>query len=60
MLAGPHHSATPYLVTVPWTHRNFSWMWLRGLPEGLKIDGEMATAYTQEVEGLRAQPVFAS
>jgi molybdopterin-guanine dinucleotide biosynthesis protein A len=59
MLAGLTHCDTPYLVTVPCDTPNFSTDLVARLAEGLgAVDGEMATAYTQEAEGLRAQPVF--
>jgi molybdenum cofactor guanylyltransferase len=58
MLAGLSHCGTPYLVTVPCDTPNFPLDVVARLVEGLEIDAEMATAYTQEVEGLRAQPVF--
>jgi molybdopterin-guanine dinucleotide biosynthesis protein A len=58
MLAGLTHCSTPYLVTVPCDTPNFPTDLVACLAEGLEIDGEMATAYTQEAEGLRAQPVF--
>jgi len=58
MLAGLTHCSTPYLVTVPCDTPNFPLDVVARLAEGLEIDGEMATAYTQEAEGLRAQPVF--
>jgi molybdenum cofactor guanylyltransferase len=58
MLAGLTHCSTPYLVTVPCDTPNFPTDLVARFAEGLEIDAEMATAYTQEVEGLRAQPVF--
>jgi molybdopterin-guanine dinucleotide biosynthesis protein A len=58
MLAGLTHCSTPYLVTVPCDTPNFPPDVVARLAEALEIDGEMATAYTQEAEGLRAQPVF--
>jgi len=59
MLAGLTHCSTPYLVTVPCDTPNFPLDVVARLAEGLAaVDGEMATAYTQEPEGLRAQPVF--
>jgi len=59
MLAGLSHCGTPYLVTVPCDTPNFPADLLARLAEGLgAVDGEMATAYTQEAEGPRAQPVF--
>jgi molybdopterin-guanine dinucleotide biosynthesis protein A len=58
MLAGLTHCSTPYLVTVPCDTPNFPLDLVARLAEGLEIDGEMATAYTQETEGLRSQPVF--
>jgi molybdenum cofactor guanylyltransferase len=58
MLAGLTHCSTPYLVTVPCDTPNFPLDVVARLAEGLEIDGEMATAYTQEAEGLHAQPVF--
>jgi molybdenum cofactor guanylyltransferase len=57
MLAGLTHCATPYLVTVPCDTPNFPADLVLRLTEGLE-DGEMATAYTHEADGLRAQPVF--
>jgi molybdenum cofactor guanylyltransferase len=58
MLAGLTHCSTPYLATVPCDTPNFPPDVVARLAEALEIDGEMATAYTQEAEGLRAQPVF--
>jgi molybdopterin-guanine dinucleotide biosynthesis protein A len=58
MLAGLSHCSTPYLVTVPCDTPNFPRDLVARLVEGLEFDGEMAVAYTQEAEGLRAQPVF--
>jgi len=58
MLAGLTHCSTPYLATVPCDTPNFPLDVVARLAEALEIDGEMATAYTQEAEGLRAQPVF--
>jgi molybdenum cofactor guanylyltransferase len=59
MLAGLEHCSTPYLVTVPCDTPNFPTDLAARLAEGLgAVDGEMATAYTEEAEGLRAQPVF--
>jgi molybdopterin-guanine dinucleotide biosynthesis protein A len=59
MLAGLTHCRTPYLVTVPCDTPNFPLDLVARLTEGLgAVDGEMATAYTQEADGLRAQPVF--
>jgi molybdenum cofactor guanylyltransferase len=59
MLAGLTHCSTPYLVTVPCDTPNFPLDLVARLAEGLgAVDGEMATAFTQEVEGPRAQPVF--
>jgi molybdopterin-guanine dinucleotide biosynthesis protein A len=58
MLAGLTHCSTPYLVTVPCDTPNFPVDLVARLAEGLEIDGEMATAYTQEADGPRAQPVF--
>jgi molybdenum cofactor guanylyltransferase len=57
MLAGLTHCATPYLVTVPCDTPNFPADLVLRLAAGLE-DGEMATAYTHEADGLRAQPVF--
>jgi molybdenum cofactor guanylyltransferase len=59
MLAGLEHCSTPYLATVPCDTPNFPADLVARLAADLgDVDGEMATAYTQEVEGLRAQPVF--
>jgi molybdenum cofactor guanylyltransferase len=58
MLAGLAHCSTPYLVTVPCDTPNFPIDLVARLAEGLGPEGDMATAYTQEPEGLRAQPVF--
>ncbi|HXI48480.1 MAG TPA: molybdenum cofactor guanylyltransferase MobA [Steroidobacteraceae bacterium] len=58
MLAGLTHCSTPYLATVPCDTPNFPPDVVARLAEALETDGEMATAYTQEAEGLRAQPVF--
>src|SRR5271156_3149023 len=58
MLAGLTHCSTPYLVTVPCDSPNFPADLVARLSEGLGPDSEMATAYTQEAEGPRAQPVF--
>jgi molybdopterin-guanine dinucleotide biosynthesis protein A len=58
MLAGLTHCSTPYLATIPCDTPNFPPDVVARLAEALEIDGEMATAYTQEAEGLRAQPVF--
>jgi molybdenum cofactor guanylyltransferase len=59
MLAGLEHCATPYLATVPCDTPNFPADLVARLAAALgDSDGEMATAYTQEAEGLRAQPVF--
>ena len=58
MLAGLTHCSTPYLVTVPCDTPNFPVDLVARLAEGLEIDGGMATAYTQEADGPRAQPVF--
>jgi molybdenum cofactor guanylyltransferase len=58
MLAGLTHCSTPYLVTVPCDTPNFPTDLVARLAEGLGADGEMATAYTQEADGPRAQPVF--
>lgn len=58
MLAGLTHCSTPYLATVPCDTPNFPPDVVARLAEALEIDGEMATAYTQEAEGPRAQPVF--
>ena len=58
MLAGLTHCSTPYLVTVPCDTPNFPLDVVARLADGLEIDGEMATAYTQEADGPRAQPVF--
>jgi molybdopterin-guanine dinucleotide biosynthesis protein A len=58
MLAGLSHCSTPYLVTVPCDTPNFPIDLVARLAEGLGPEGAMATAYTQEPEGLRAQPVF--
>jgi len=54
----PHHCSTPYLVTVPCDTPNFPVDLVARLAAGLEIDGEMATAYSQEPDGPRAQPVF--
>jgi molybdenum cofactor guanylyltransferase len=58
MLAGLTHCSTPYLVTVPCDTPNFPIDLVARLAEGLGPEDAMATAYTQEPEGLRAQPVF--
>jgi molybdenum cofactor guanylyltransferase len=59
MLAGLEHCATPYLATVPCDTPNFPADLVARLAAALgDSDGEMATAYTQEAEALRAQPVF--
>ncbi|HZE42213.1 MAG TPA: molybdenum cofactor guanylyltransferase MobA [Steroidobacteraceae bacterium] len=58
MLAGLTHCSTPYLVTVPCDTPNFPVDLVARLAAGLEIDGEMATAYSQEADGPRAQPVF--
>jgi molybdenum cofactor guanylyltransferase len=58
MLAGLTHCGTPYLVTVPCDTPNFPLDLVARLAEGLGADGEIATAYTLEDEGPRAQPVF--
>ena len=58
MLAGLTHCGTPYLVTVPCDTPNFPIDLVYRLAGGLNDDAEMATAYTQETGGLRAQPVF--
>jgi molybdenum cofactor guanylyltransferase len=59
MLAGLSNCHTPYLVTVPCDTPNFPLDLVARLLEGLAgIDGDMATAYTLEDGGLRAQPVF--
>jgi molybdenum cofactor guanylyltransferase len=58
MLAGLTHCSTPYLVTVPCDTPNFPTDLVARLSELLGPDNDMATAYTQEIEGLRAQPVF--
>jgi len=58
MLAGLKNCSTPYLVTVPCDTPNFPKDLVVRLAEGLNVDGEMATAYTLEDQGLRAQPVF--
>jgi molybdenum cofactor guanylyltransferase len=58
MLAGLTHCSTPYLVTVPCDTPNFPADLVARLSELLGPDNDMATAYTQEIEGLRAQPVF--
>jgi molybdopterin-guanine dinucleotide biosynthesis protein A len=58
MLAGLTHCSTPYLVTVPCDTPNFPIDLVAQLAESLGPEDDMATAYTQEPEGLRAQPVF--
>jgi molybdopterin-guanine dinucleotide biosynthesis protein A len=58
MLAGLTHCSTPYLLTVPCDTPNFPVDLVARLAESLGPEGGMATAYTQEPEGLRAQPVF--
>jgi molybdopterin-guanine dinucleotide biosynthesis protein A len=58
MLAGLSHCSTPYLVTVPCDSPNFPIDLVAKLAAGLILDGDMATAYTHEADGLRAQPVF--
>jgi molybdopterin-guanine dinucleotide biosynthesis protein A len=58
MLAGLTHCSTPYLVTVPCDTPNFPVDLVARLAEGIAPEGDMATAYTQEPGGLRAQPVF--
>jgi molybdenum cofactor guanylyltransferase len=58
MLAGLTHCGTPYLVTVPCDTPNFPIDLVKRLAEALGPDDEMSTAYTQETDGLRAQPVF--
>jgi molybdenum cofactor guanylyltransferase len=58
MLAGLTHCGTPYLVTVPCDTPNFPVDLVARLAEGLGPGEEMATAHTEEAEGLRAQPVF--
>jgi molybdopterin-guanine dinucleotide biosynthesis protein A len=58
MLAGLTHCSTPYLVTVPCDTPNFPIDLVARLTAGLGPEDVMATAYTQEAEGLRAQPVF--
>jgi molybdopterin-guanine dinucleotide biosynthesis protein A len=59
MLAGLEHCGTAYLATVPCDTPNFPADLVVRLAQDLGgVDGEMATAYTQEAEGLRAQPVF--
>jgi molybdopterin-guanine dinucleotide biosynthesis protein A len=60
MLAGLSHCETPYLVTVPCDSPNFPADLVARLAAGLADNqGEIATAYTREIDGLRAQPVFA-
>jgi len=58
MLAGLTHCSTPYLVTVPCDTPNFPIDLVARLAEALGPEDGMATAYTQEPEGRRAQPVF--
>jgi molybdopterin-guanine dinucleotide biosynthesis protein A len=59
MLAGLAHCGTPYLVTAPCDSPNFPLDLVLRLAQGLAaIDGEIATAYTLEPDGPRAQPVF--
>ena len=59
MLAGLTHCRTPYLATVPCDSPNFPMDLIAKLAEGLvRGDGDMATAYTHEADGLRSQPVF--
>lgn len=59
MLAGLEHCGTPYLATVPCDTPNFPIDLVVRLAQGfMDADGDMATAYTTEDEGLRAQPVF--
>jgi molybdopterin-guanine dinucleotide biosynthesis protein A len=59
MLAGLTHCSTPYLATVPCDTPNFPTDFVARLAEALgAVDGQMATAYTQEADELRAQPVF--
>lgn len=59
MLAGLSHCETPYLATAPCDTPNFPLDLVERLARGLvQIDGDMATAYTREADGLFAQPVF--
>ncbi|MEO7205838.1 MAG: molybdenum cofactor guanylyltransferase MobA [Steroidobacteraceae bacterium] len=59
MLAGLMHCRTPYLVTVPCDSPNFPADLVERLAQGLlHAEADLATAYTREQGGLRAQPVF--
>jgi molybdopterin-guanine dinucleotide biosynthesis protein A len=58
MLAGLKHCTTPYLVTVPCDTPNFPLDLVARLSESLSLGDDMATAYTLESDGPRAQPVF--
>ncbi len=59
MLAGLSHCRTPYLATVPCDSPNFPSDLVARLAQGLaNADAGLATAYTREGDGLRAQPVF--
>ena len=58
ILSGLGHCRTPYLVTVPCDTPNFPFDLVERLAAGLSGDDTMAVAYSQETDGLRAQPVF--
>jgi molybdenum cofactor guanylyltransferase len=59
MLAGLAHCQTPYLVSVPCDTPNFPLDLVARLAAGLiRIEGDLATAYTRAAERLFPQPVF--